>query len=567
MSTLSFIIAVPCTTTRGTLQPLRADSPHAARSMAVGFWASSETAVRRMAGPVLALGSLFTKEGPDRPVRRVHTAEPVTDYARILLTEHWGAYVALLWYDTGRTVAVLVDPSGLAPVYYTRTSKHHLFTSDPGLLEPAPSYPDILNHLLRPELRHRRTCLHGVEELPPGSLAELRGDHVEVHQLWRPEQFFPDREVPATGDAAVRLRECAIGTMGAWAGTFGKVAVATSGGVDSTLVCAALARTTTAFECISLATGDPSGDERRHALAVANHLGVGSVSRVLDPGSFDPTRSASAGLARPARRAFLTLYDDALEEARLACGAQMVLDGNMGDNLFCYLVSAAPVADRLRAQGPGRGVARTLLDMCRITGTTIPTMALAVLRRLAGRGARDPWPPDLRLLNRDWAAGTVDPLTPWLENWTARRAGRIDHLRLIMHAQNHLNDLAAPRRRFSPLASQPLVELSLGIDTWLWAEGGINRAVARSAFATDLPDAIVRRTSKSGPDSLIRFAFAKNRAVIAERLLDGRLAQHGLLDRAALEHALGLDEFHDVVLVERILDLLEAENWVRSIGS
>jgi asparagine synthase (glutamine-hydrolysing) len=565
MNTVRFILAVPYSTKRSPY-PVRVDAPTETQGMDAAFWASPETPVRRLAGSALALGTVFAKAPRDNMVRAIDAPASAHDHARILAREYWGAYVALLWDDARPSFAVMVDPSGLVPVFHTRAPGHHLFASDPSLLDAVPSYPDLFNHLLRPELRHRRTCLSGVAEVPPGALAIAAGHRVDVLQLWRPERFFPDGDISTLCDAAARLRECAIQTIGAWAGTFGKVAVATSGGVDSSLVCAALAHTTTAFECISLATSDRSGDERLHALAVANHIGVGCTSRLFDPAGFDPARSASAGLARPSRRAFLNLYDDAFEEARLACGAQVVLDGNMGDNLFCYLTSAAPVIDRLRAEGFGQGVIRTLVDMCRITGVSMPVMAMAVLRRLAGRGAQDPWPPDYRLINPARAADTADPLTPWLENWSARRDGRIDHLRLIMHAQNHLNDLAGPRRRFSPLASQPLVELCLGIDTWLWTEGGINRAVARRAFASDLPEPIVQRTSKSGPDSLIRFVFAKNRLVIAERLLDGCLAQHGLLDRAALEQALRLDEFRDVMLVERILDLLEAENWVRSVS-
>ena len=121
-----------------------------------------------------------------------------------------------------------------------------------------------------------------------------------------------------------------------------------------------------------------------------------------------------------------------------------------------------------------------------------------------------------------------------------------------------------PSYFFSPLASQPLVEFCIGIPTWIWAHGGMNRALARAAFAHDLPPAVMARTSKAGPDSFVRQVFAQNRTVIGERLLDGLLAANGVIDRRAVEEALATDETEDDSNFDRVLDLLEAENWARS---
>ena len=132
-----------------------------------------------------------------------------------------------------------------------------------------------------------------------------------------------------------------------------------------------------------------------------------------------------------------------------------------------------------------------------------------------------------------------------------------------MHAQNHVHGVTGGLHRFSPLASQPLVEFCLSVPTWLWATGGRNRAVARAAYSDILPPAIVARTSKAGPDSYIRSAFVAHRSRIRGRLLDGLLAAHDLLDRPALEVALQVDESKDDFLIDRVFDLLEAENWAR----
>ncbi|KUO56542.1 MAG: hypothetical protein APF78_09445 [Sphingomonadales bacterium BRH_c3] len=159
----------------------------------------------------------------------------------------------------------------------------------------------------------------------------------------------------------------------------------------------------------------------------------------------------------------------------------------------------------------------------------------------------------------------LNPLTPWLDTEVDRHRGKRDHLALIMRAQNHLHCLGvAGLPRFSPLMSQPLLEFCLGVPTWLWCAGGINRAPARSAFARDLPPEIVRRTSKAGPDSFIRRSFSDNRSTIRAMLLDGLLARQSLLDLAAVEQALGVDAMAGGSIIYRLLDLAEAEAWARS---
>jgi len=135
----------------------------------------------------------------------------------------------------------------------------------------------------------------------------------------------------------------------------------------------------------------------------------------------------------------------------------------------------------------------------------------------------------------------------------------------MMHSRNNLHGLGGTGvPRFSPLLCQPMVELCLSLPTWLWSRGGINRALARSAFADMLPPAIRRRTSKAGPDSFIRSLFQFHRPQIGQLLLRGRLAEHGLIDRAAVAAALETDVLSGDAIVYRLLDLLEAETWARS---
>ena len=566
MIRVRFVLAVPRDRRVAEL-PVMVSSPSHLLADSATLWVEPGTPCCSLGDNGLMLGVRFNKTNARPVARAAELIDPeatLGEMARHLLAEYWGAFVAILIEPQSRTSSLLVDPSGLLPLYRCDRSDHTFYTTDPALAGAVPSYRDIASHLLRPELRHRRTCLADCDELPPGSMVRLGIPRDRPLQIWLPEVHFPTASAPRFEDAAAELRGLATTVMGSWSGLLGRLGVAASGGVDSSFVCAALSSAETAFDCITVATSDRSGDERQSAAAVARQFGVKCVEREFDPVHFNPCEPASRGLPRPARRAFLSVFDRLLDDAREELGAVIVLDGNNGDNLFCYLHSAAPIVDRLRAEGWSSGVIETLFDMCRITDCSLPTMVAATGRRLVRGGARDRWPSDRRLLADDVSHAGSAPLTPWLDEESGKRSGKRDHLLLLMHAQNHLHGVTGSLRRFSPLASQPLVEFCLGVPTWLWASGGMNRALARAAFASRLPAPIIARTSKAGPDSFIRLAFAHNRSRIRERLLDGLLASNGLLDRTELNRALDVDEFRDALIIDRILDILEAENWARS---
>jgi len=152
----------------------------------------------------------------------------------------------------------------------------------------------------------------------------------------------------------------------------------------------------------------------------------------------------------------------------------------------------------------------------------------------------------------------------WRELDFGRQSGKRDHFELIMRTRNRIHGLGVGPRRFSPLMSQPVLEFCLGMPTWLWFEGGINRAIVRTALSGVLPPELLARTSKAGPDSFIRRAFDYHRTILRERLLDGLLERHGIIDRKEVEQALATDIASRDSIIYRLLDLAEAENWARS---
>jgi asparagine synthase (glutamine-hydrolysing) len=90
----------------------------------------------------------------------------------------------------------------------------------------------------------------------------------------------------------------------------------------------------------------------------------------------------------------------------------------------------------------------------------------------------------------------------------------------------------------SPLFSQPLMELCLRIPSTLLAQGGYSRGLVRRAFRDYVPDDLLWRTDKPGPELFVRHIVANNFRYIRERLLDGELVSQGIVDRERVDLAL-----------------------------
>jgi asparagine synthase (glutamine-hydrolysing) len=124
-----------------------------------------------------------------------------------------------------------------------------------------------------------------------------------------------------------------------------------------------------------------------------------------------------------------------------------------------------------------------------------------------------------------------------------------------------------PRQRaldfINPLVSQPIVELCLRIPTYLHAAGGTDRAVARAAFAADLPPEILARTWKGAADRHLQAMLESHLGLIRETLLDGGLVRAGILDRKRLGEALSARSVGSRTHATELFGYFCTEVWLR----
>ena len=532
-------------------------------------------AVQPLGADGLLMGTLF-KRGCARPLKldQNEQAAAVASGGDTLVRQYWGAYVAVIADRDCSTIHVVRAPLGDLPCYWTRVGATLVFATDVALLRAAGADalsidpPALVRQLAAENLRRPETCLKQVREVPGGTRMSVDQSGIRTIQLWSPWTFTQaDRQLRDPAESERRVRDAALHCVRARSAQFGPVLLKLSGGLDSSIVAACLHAAGADFIALNLVTRDPSGDERDHARAVAGPLGVQLIESIREAAEVNLERSAAARLPRP------TAYGMAQESARLAAaaavraGSVVLFDGGGGDNLFCSIQSARPVADCLLSpDSDGRfwTCARTIAQLAQASITRVAWRAFFISRR---RSPSYSWPLDLRFLSNQARAQLREaPDHPWLAAPTGTLPGKAAHVALIAGAQSVVEgfDAEALLPSCSPLIAQPVVEACLTVPSWQWFDRGYNRAIARDAFAGLLPECTVRRRSKGAPDCFIAEIYESNRALIRTMLMDGVLRRLELLDVAALLTTLGNEgpvEGHDYL---RIMQLVDAEAWARA---
>lgn len=519
-------------------------------------------ALRPFGQDVLVLGSLFARRDARTDGRE--RAE------RALIDNHWGSYLAIIHAAGSWAVRLMRAPFGELGCYYCSDGDVIVVASDVELLcawsgrIPPIDWPAVGRHLLVSQLRGPETCLAGVRELSGGSRLTIAPRGLTCDSLWSPWKFV----VPDGGDfesCAAGLRAVVVECVGQVGRCFDRVLLGLSGGLDSSIVAVALATAGARFECLTLVTADPLGDERMFARAVTDSLGVRLIeaSRLL--AGVDVTRSSAAHLPRPVARSFAQESDRNLIAGARMASAGAILRGGGGDNVFCYLQSVRPIVDRLRGDGMFAAF-QTLADIARLTGCGLPAAIRGTVRRLM-RSSAYRFVADPTLLMPQIAARAAEAERhPWLDTPPGALPGKAAHIGLLLAMSNHMEPLAPETGLplLSPLMSQPIVEYCLGVPSWLWCRGGHNRMVARRAFADRLPPEVIARRGKGTPEPFAIEIFEAHRAALRDLLEDGLLAANGLIDVVAVRAVLAEPGPVRSKAHARVMQLADAEAWARS---
>lgn len=521
------------------------------------------------------VGTLFHRYGPSRAIDTLSASEAEairTTKGQHLIDRYWGKYVAIIRFEGG--FFVLRDPSGMLPCLYVRSAKAIILASEPSLVVDAgwiKAEIDILGvarSLFRAGQPEEHTALSNVRRLLPGMRLHVQGSSIDQAVLWNPWDYITPRSDCGLNEQTETLRRVVQHCISSWAHHHGQPLLAVSGGLDSSIVAACLQQGGMDFTCATLSTRDPLGDERAHARSLAAYLEKPLVEADYSLDHIDIDTSSVYHLATPPGRLDAPAFDKAMVGLAAKVGAQAIFTGNGGDNVFYMSRSARPLADRYAMEGVSPGLLKTLRDICALTGATVGQVIGQAIRVWRGSSSGYAWQTDRSLLSRNIVEQlSTSPAThPWLKPPNGvRLAGKAAHIAMLLRMQFSL-DAYVERDGLPvvhPLASQPIMESSLQIPTWRQCEKGRDRSAARRAFNEVLPPAVIERRGKGSPQGFSYEIFHKFRAGIRERLLDGMLARHGVIDKVAIEKALAPDYQGAGSEITRLLTLVDTEAWLR----
>jgi asparagine synthase (glutamine-hydrolysing) len=413
----------------------------------------------------------------------------------------------------------------------------------------------------------RETALEGISQILPGEVLEL--DNGDATLLWSAVDIARSPSADSAAEAAPLLRQVVQSCARCWAGCYDTILFRLSGGVDSSVLLSCLAPQSTRADviCVNYHSAGSDSDERHYARLTAARVGRDLIERQREA---DFRIDRVLKIARMPGPVPYIGWMNAKTDARLASAhsAAAMFTGAGGDALFFEFPRWWPAADYLQLRGIDAGLAAAALDAARLGRVSVwRVIALALAERVrrdpAARQDTGPMAllargvPDKQMVRERFAH-------PCLRLAQALPIGKHAQAVALMHPLGYYDpfEQAAAPEAVNPLLSQPLVELCLGLPTYVLTHGGRGRALARRAFAADLPAQVATRRSKGGMEEHIKQVLLSNLEFARGMLLEGELARRGLLDRAKVEEVLSGRPTALAGPISQIHALIGVEAWL-----
>lgn len=522
----------------------------------------------------VVLGELFDRGGADAPAQ-IHGVQggSWSDDAGLLIDRYWGRYGAILRGSEGLIEGVLRDPSGALEVATWRRDGLRIVTStfDEPLLAPwfegvEVDWSVVATYLHDAGLVTGRSALHAITALAPGAALGVADQaSPSPTQFWKPSRFA--REVESDQARATRSLRVSVETcVAAHARSAGQILTEVSGGLDSSIVAACLVEThRSRLVWLHHTSEERGGDERVFVDLLERALHLQVERRVKLPFAIvaeDIARSQTG--VRPSFAALDAPYDEQMVKVGRSKGVDRLFTGMAGDGLFVLSPSPAIAVDMLRRRGLGALCSRDFIAQARWTRRSIWRLGRHTLFSVVHRRAR------ARATPPAWASPLYGPAPrhPWLTDADKLPPAKRQHVEELVQALLFYatSARAAAFDLVHPLFSQPVIELCLRIPVDLLTHGGRDRALARDAFRDRLPPGLIDRRSKGELGAYYSRAFNAGLPALRSYLLDGRLAEKGLLVPTELETALSPAHLAQFGGYGSLLRAVAVEGWVRHWG-
>lgn len=521
-----------------------------------------------------------------------------------LIDHYWGSYLAILHDRVGDRVHVFRDPLGTLPCYHVRHDGIDLFFShleDCLRVVPLPLAVDrqhLTRWLFSTSVRNDATGLDNVTQLPRGERLTISSSARSRTRIWDPTTFAAAQRLYEPDEAARAVRSTVQRTVNAWASRYERITLNLSGGLDSSIIAGCLAHSPCAAQVSYLnnaavdsayrtshAPGvDPrlavkmrslaaNGDERYYAQLVAQRWNRPLVIRPRNPAmDLDRLRQVPLGVA-PSMYFTVMELDDAGLEMIASHGTEAFFSGQAGDAVLLTTLQPFGALDHAYTNGVTRDLWGHIVASSALSRDSI----WSVLGKTIKHGLRRrPYVEPIGILDRpsllakqlrdSLRAADFDSGVAHLARRSSLPPGKKNHVCGIASAYyNFIFNAGQQADHIDPLNSQPIWELTLGIPTETLLMDGMNRGLARHAFADLLPAEIRRRQSKGTGTLFYQDLVRRNRHRLLEQLESGLLVREGFLDRHKLSSCLTADEPSLTIPPSIVLTYLSAEIWFQQV--
>jgi asparagine synthase (glutamine-hydrolysing) len=523
---------------------------------------------------------------------RTHTDTEVIVHAH----EEWGEravdhfrgmFAYALWDGRRQRLLLVRDRLGIKPLHYAVTPTGIVFGSEIKSLLQNPDVSREWNaeavdaYLALQYVPAPRTIFSSIWKLLPGHMLIAERGRVSIRRYWdlhftgegdrtREEEYLERLDALVT--ESVRLRLLSDVPLGAFL----------SGGIDSSLVVAAMVRTSTS-KVLTTSVGFDEGayNELEYARTVASHLGVETHERIVRPDIAELLPTLAWHFDEPFgdSSAVPTYYVSAAARERVT----VALSGDGGDELWAgyarhrvehreltarrWLGSSARLVGRLAGHVPlGVKGARSLRHLA-----LAPADACAEKHAygLFGDGTRAGcYTHDFAVRTRESdtfegfrvahnSCSSTDPLDRAL--YVDVKTYLVDD---ILTKVDRMSMAVALEARV-PLLDHQLLEFVATVPTSLKLGKGCSKYLLRRLLARHVPASIVDRPKQGFAVPVGEWLRGPLAPMVNDLLLDGRLRERGIFDAAAIgrlwhEHRTGARDHR-----HRVWSLMMLELWFR----
>ncbi len=497
-----------------------------------------------------------------------------------------GDFALSFWDPTLSTLFLARDAIGCRPLFYHVNGERIIWSSELApLLDLAGVELEINDEYVASYLcyvpEQNLTPYKTIYSVPPGNLIILRDKQLEVRRFWQPD---PNREIRYRSDADYEehFRELFKEAVRCRLRVDGPVWSHLSGGLDSSsMVCMAdqILQAGTAqaskLETVSFIYEEsPTSDEREFIRCVEERISRPGYHLPDDenwlhfPFQEDPFLSIPSLFHCYARR-YKQLY-----EVMRRDGARVLHDGNGGDHmLWSSMVRSPELVD--------------LLSQCKLFSLHRSIQAWSqVLKepyfRLLKGAVRPILPKKLQavLHSQSNLPGLFDQKFVVRVNLNERFGETPDIFGFRLPSSRRQSSLLLSAISFVaanwfrerecievsyPYLHRPLIEFLIAIPFEQKLRPGETRSIQRRSLKNMLPEEILRRKDKRGPEEAFYRAFTREWPKLRLMFSDARVCNYGYADARALDEAFDRILHGQKTHTPTLLAIISLEFWLRSL--